>query len=66
MEKDITAEEAFEDKKRKIAELGTALLSDPESNIKSLKDFLQICKDGDHSIVKLGLTVREEYLTVLL
>lgn len=55
VEKDITAEEAFEDKRRKIAELGTALLSDPEANIKSLKDFLQLCKDDDHAIVKLGL-----------
>lgn len=55
MEKDVTAEEAFEDKRRKIAELGTALLSDPEANIKFLKDFLQLCKDDDHAIVKLGL-----------
>lgn len=55
MKEDITAEEAFENKKCKIAELGTALLSDPVSNIKSLKEFLDICKDGDHSIIKLGL-----------
>ena len=55
VKEDITAEEAFENKKLKIAELGTALLSDPESNIKSLKDFLQLCKDDDQSIVKLGL-----------
>lgn len=55
MKKDITAEEAFESKKCKIAELGTALLSDPESNIKSLKEFLQFCKDGDQAVVKLGL-----------
>ncbi|PON58290.1 Nucleolar complex-associated protein [Trema orientale] len=55
VKEDITAEEAFENKKRKIAELGTNLLSDPESNIKSLKEFLQLCKDDDHSIVKLGL-----------
>lgn len=55
VEKDITAEEAFEDKRLKIAELGTALLCDPEANIKSLKDFLQLCKDDDHAIVKLGL-----------
>ena len=55
MKEDITAEEAFENKKCKIAELGTALLSDPEANIKSLNEFLQLCKDGNHSIVKLGL-----------
>lgn len=55
MKEDITAEEAFANKKRKLAELGTALLSDPESNIKSLKEFLQLCKDNDHSIIKLGL-----------
>ncbi|XP_062115749.1 nucleolar complex-associated protein 3 [Humulus lupulus] len=55
VKEDITAEEAFENKKRKIAELGTALLSDPESNIKSLNEFLQLCKDDNQSIVKLGL-----------
>lgn len=55
MKKDLTAEEAFESKKRKLAELGIALLTNPESNIKSLKEFLQICKDNDHAIVKLGL-----------
>lgn len=55
MKKELTAEEAFESKKRKLAELGIALLADPESNIKSLKEFLQICKDNDHAIVKLGL-----------
>ncbi|KAF3438255.1 hypothetical protein FNV43_RR21016 [Rhamnella rubrinervis] len=55
VKKDLTAEEAFESKKRKLAELGIALLSNPESNIKSLKEFLQICEDNDHAIVKLGL-----------
>ncbi|XP_012464130.1 nucleolar complex-associated protein 3 [Gossypium raimondii] len=55
VKEDLTAEEAFEAKKRKLAELGMALLADPEANIKSLKDILQFAKDGDHSIVKLGL-----------
>ncbi|XP_009361830.2 nucleolar complex-associated protein 3 [Pyrus x bretschneideri] len=55
VKQDLTAEEAFESKKNKLAELGMALLSDPESNIKSLKEILQICKDNNHAIVKLGL-----------
>ncbi|XP_068320439.1 nucleolar complex-associated protein 3 isoform X2 [Pyrus communis] len=55
VKQDLTAEEAFESKKNKLAELGMALLSDPESNIKSLKEILQICKDNNHAIFKLGL-----------
>ncbi|KAL6975061.1 hypothetical protein U1Q18_023856 [Sarracenia purpurea var. burkii] len=55
VEKEITAEEANERQKYKLAELGTALLMDPESNIKSLKEMLQISKEGDHSIAVLGL-----------
>ncbi|XVF79546.1 hypothetical protein PTKIN_Ptkin14bG0231800 [Pterospermum kingtungense] len=55
VKEELTAEEAFESKKRKLAELGMALLADPEANIKSLKEMLQFAKDGDHSIVKLGL-----------
>ncbi|XVF03511.1 hypothetical protein REPUB_Repub05bG0001200 [Reevesia pubescens] len=55
VKEDLMAEEAFESKKRKLADLGMALLADPEANIKSLKEMLQFAKDGDHSIVKLGL-----------
>ncbi|XP_050224679.1 nucleolar complex-associated protein 3 [Mercurialis annua] len=55
IQEDLTAEELFERKKLKLAELGIALLADPESNIKSLKEMFQFCKDADHSIVKLGL-----------
>ncbi|XP_027345897.1 nucleolar complex protein 3 homolog isoform X3 [Abrus precatorius] len=55
VKEDLTAEEAFESKKCKLAELGNALLTDPESNIKFLKEMVQISKDNDHTIVKLGL-----------
>lgn len=55
VEKEITAEEANEARKYKLAELGTALLEDPESNIKSLKEMLQISKDGDYAVQLLGL-----------
>lgn len=55
MRKDLTVEEDNERKKYKLAELGTALLMDPETNIKSLKEMMQISKDGDHIIVTLGL-----------
>ncbi|KAL7217549.1 hypothetical protein ACSBR2_010915 [Camellia fascicularis] len=55
VEKELTTLEANERKKYKLAELGTALLTDPESNIKSLKEMLQISKDGDHAIAVLGL-----------
>ena len=55
MKEDLTAEEAFQSKMQKLAELGMALLADPESNIKSLKEMLQISKDNDNAIVKLGV-----------
>ncbi|XP_010056555.2 nucleolar complex protein 3 homolog [Eucalyptus grandis] len=55
LKEDITAEESFETKKCKLAELGIALLADPESNIKLLKEMLQMCNDHNHAIVKLGL-----------
>ncbi|PQM36090.1 nucleolar complex protein 3 homolog [Prunus yedoensis var. nudiflora] len=54
VKEDLTAEDAFESKKNKLAELGIALLADPTSNTKSLKEILQICKDNNHAIVKLG------------
>lgn len=54
MKEDLTAEELFESKKCKLAELGMALLADPESNIKSLKEMLQISRDDNPSISKLG------------
>ncbi|CAN4092491.1 unnamed protein product [Withania somnifera] len=53
--KDMTAEETNEKKKFRLAELGTALLTDPELNIKSLKDMLEITKDGDRDILVLAL-----------
>ncbi|XP_019413663.1 PREDICTED: nucleolar complex protein 3 homolog isoform X2 [Lupinus angustifolius] len=55
VKEDLTAEETFDSKKRKLAELGDSLLTDPDSNIKFLKDMLQLCKDNDPTIVKLGL-----------
>ncbi|KAI3510069.1 hypothetical protein L1887_25596 [Cichorium endivia] len=55
VEKDLSVEEANEKKKFRLAELGTAMLTDPEGNIKSLKEMLQICKDGDQEISILGL-----------
>ncbi|GAB2241695.1 hypothetical protein Droror1_Dr00018470 [Drosera rotundifolia] len=55
LKKDLTTEEIAIEKKRRIAELGTALLTDPEANIKSLKELLLFCKDEDDTIVKLAL-----------
>lgn len=55
MKEDLTAEEEVQRKKCKLAELGTALLADPEANIKFLKEMLQIAGDKDPDIVKLGL-----------
>ncbi|KAJ7948944.1 Nucleolar complex protein 3 like [Quillaja saponaria] len=55
VKEDLTAEQAFESKKHKFAELGNALLTDPESNIKFLKEMLQISRDNDLAIVKIGL-----------
>ncbi|KAF5189934.1 Nucleolar complex protein 3-like protein [Thalictrum thalictroides] len=55
VKEELSAEGIYARKKSKLAELGMALLADPESNIKFLKEMLQICKDEDESIVKLGL-----------
>uniref|UniRef100_A0A7C8Z503 CCAAT-binding factor domain-containing protein n=1 Tax=Opuntia streptacantha TaxID=393608 RepID=A0A7C8Z503_OPUST len=55
VKEDLTAEEIAEAKQQKMAELGTALLSDPESNIKSLKELLKFCKDEDKSITQAAL-----------
>ncbi|KAK1440112.1 hypothetical protein QVD17_05937 [Tagetes erecta] len=55
VEKDLADEETNEKKKIRLAEIGTSMLMDPEGNIKSLKDMLQICKDGDRDILVLGL-----------
>ncbi|KAF3333623.1 nucleolar complex protein 3 [Carex littledalei] len=55
VEEEISAEESFGMKKIKLAEIGTALLEDPEANIRSLRDLLQICEDRDPEVIKLGL-----------
>lgn len=55
VKEELSAAETFENKKNKLAELGMLLLSDPEANIKSLKEMLDICKDENTKIVKLGL-----------
>ncbi|KAL7088307.1 hypothetical protein ACP275_13G120100 [Erythranthe tilingii] len=55
VKKDLTAEEDRESKKYKLAALGTSLLADPESNIKNIKEMLEISKDEDSAIVMLGL-----------
>ncbi|XP_078158346.1 nucleolar complex-associated protein 3-like [Carex rostrata] len=55
VEEEISAEESFGIKKIKLAEIGTALLEDPEANIRSLRDLLQICEDRDPEVIKLGL-----------
>ncbi|XP_078177729.1 nucleolar complex-associated protein 3-like [Carex rostrata] len=55
VEEEISAEESFGMKKIKLAEIGTALLEDPEGNIRSLRDLLQICEDRDPEVIKLGL-----------
>ncbi|KAL7593854.1 hypothetical protein Lser_V15G35417 [Lactuca serriola] len=55
VEKDLSVEESNEKKKFRLAELGTSMLTDPEGNIKSLKEMLQLCKDGDPAISILGL-----------
>lgn len=55
VKEELSAEVMFENKKNKLAELGMELLSNPEANIKSLKEMLEICKDENTKIVKLGL-----------
>ncbi|KAL6598217.1 hypothetical protein ACP70R_046382 [Stipagrostis hirtigluma subsp. patula] len=55
VKEELTAEELFEKKKAQLAELGMAMLEDPESNIRSLNDMLIISNDKDQKVVKLGL-----------
>lgn len=55
VEEDLAVEETAEAKQRRMAELGTELLSDPESNIKSLKELLKFCKDKDKTITQSAL-----------
>uniref|UniRef100_A0A0D9VG24 Nucleolar complex protein 3 homolog n=1 Tax=Leersia perrieri TaxID=77586 RepID=A0A0D9VG24_9ORYZ len=56
VEEELSAEELFEKKKAQLAEIGMSMLEDPESNIRSLNDMLNICNDKDQKVVKLGLT----------
>ena len=55
VKEELSAEESFENKKNRLAELGMLLLSDPEANIRSLKEMLDISKDENAKIVKLCL-----------
>ncbi|MCL7033959.1 hypothetical protein MKW94_010872 [Papaver nudicaule] len=55
VKEELSAEEVLLSKKSKLAELGMALLTDPESNIRSLKEIVQLSKDENPAIVKLGL-----------
>lgn len=52
---ELSADELFEKKKAQLAEMGMAMLEDPESNIRSLNDLLIICNDTDQKVVKLGI-----------
>uniref|UniRef100_A0ACD5WZR4 Uncharacterized protein n=1 Tax=Avena sativa TaxID=4498 RepID=A0ACD5WZR4_AVESA len=53
VKEELSADELFEKKKAQLAELGMALLEDPESNIRSLNDLLIMCNDMDQKVVKL-------------
>ncbi|KAF6146888.1 hypothetical protein GIB67_018541 [Kingdonia uniflora] len=55
LKEDLSAEKLFDVKKNKYAELGMSLLADPEANIKSLKGIVEISKDKDRDVIKLGL-----------
>jgi len=55
VKEELSAKELFEKKKAQLAELGMAMLEDPESNIRSLNDMLSISNDKDQKVVKLGL-----------
>jgi nucleolar complex protein 3 len=55
VKEELSAEELFEKKKGQLAELGMAMLENPESNIRSLNDMLSISNNKDQKVVKLGL-----------
>eukprot|EP00252_Welwitschia_mirabilis_P011572 TRINITY_DN25857_c0_g1_i1.p1 TRINITY_DN25857_c0_g1~~TRINITY_DN25857_c0_g1_i1.p1 ORF type:complete len:838 (+),score=199.89 TRINITY_DN25857_c0_g1_i1:191-2704(+) len=55
LKKDLSLEELFAERKAHIAEIGTALLTDPEQNISKLKELVGLCNDEDDRIASLAL-----------
>lgn len=55
LEKDLSVEELFSQRKARIAEIGTGLLSDPEKHISTLKELVEMCSDEDKNISQLAL-----------
>ncbi|XP_057818139.2 nucleolar complex-associated protein 3 isoform X2 [Cryptomeria japonica] len=54
LKKDLSAEELFAQRKAHLAEIGTGLLADPEKNISTLKELVEMCSDRDKSISHLA------------
>ncbi|KAL9227072.1 hypothetical protein vseg_002809 [Gypsophila vaccaria] len=55
VKEDFKAAEDAKTKQLRMAEMGTALLEDPESNIKLLKEMVGFCKDKDKVTSKAAL-----------
>ncbi|KAK9699416.1 hypothetical protein RND81_08G172000 [Saponaria officinalis] len=55
VKEDFAAAENAKTKQLRMAELGTALLEDPESNIKLLKELISLCRDKDKVTSKAAL-----------
>jgi hypothetical protein len=52
---DISEEERVEEIKARIAELGTAVLSDPEGNMDSLIELQGFCTDKNLNVARMAL-----------
>ena len=55
LQNDISEEERVEELKARMAELGTAVLADPEDNIESLIELQGLCTDKNANIAKMAM-----------
>ncbi|MCO5601786.1 hypothetical protein L7F22_055911 [Adiantum nelumboides] len=55
LEKDLSEEERLEEMKARMAELGTAVLADPENQLESLTDLQGYCSDRDANISSMAM-----------
>ncbi|KAH9308919.1 hypothetical protein KI387_036830, partial [Taxus chinensis] len=55
VKKDLSVEELFAQRKAHLAEIGIGLLADPEKNISTLKELVEMCGDDDKNISRLAL-----------
>lgn len=55
LKKDLSEEERVAEMRARMAELGTAVLADPENNMDSLKELESFCTDEDGNVARLAM-----------